>query len=92
MHREEHASLDKKQKQKDDNVGGGGSGGTSQVSKLKRKFANQKYQIAALHKKTKVGGNKLSDSDSDGEEEGTSNRRNPALIRQNNKKKKVKVG
>ena len=79
MHREEHASLDKKQKQKDDNVGGGGSGGTSQVSKLKRKFANQKSQIASLHAKSKGGSrkggeNKSSDYDTDGEEEGTSNR------------------
>ena len=86
-HSEEYADLRNKCKQKAGN--GGGSGSTSQISKLKRKVANQKSHIEALHAKSKGGGGESSDSDSDGEEEGTSNRGHPTLRRQEKKKKKL---
>ena len=44
-----------------------------------------------MYVKSKAGGDELSDSDSDDEEEGTSNRVNPALSRQKKKNKNGKV-
>ena len=69
-----HAALRKKLNQKSVNCGGRDSSGTSQLTKLKKKVENQRFQIAALHAKAKGGGDELGDSDSDGEEEGTSSR------------------
>ena len=58
---------------------------------MKRKIENQRSQIADLHEKAKGGRDNSSDSEYDGEEEGTYNRGHPALSRHNKKNKKGKV-